>query len=118
MQSVQAGANLSAADKTTLMALNKEDASLETAFQQKLLAGTKAGALVVDDKKDLAGLSDAEIAAAAKAAEDRKLAGKWVLPLQNTTQQPALGSLTDRAVREKLFDSSRPRPGKGAADAT
>ncbi|HEX4861070.1 MAG TPA: M3 family metallopeptidase, partial [Rhizomicrobium sp.] len=118
MQFIHAGANLNASDKAKLMELNKEDASLETAFQQKLLAGTKAGGLVVDDKKDLAGLSDAEIAAAAKAAEDRKLAGKWVLPLQNTTQQPALGSLTDRAVREKLFDSSWTRTEKGDANDT
>jgi peptidyl-dipeptidase Dcp len=118
MQFIHAGANLNTADKSKLMDINKEDASLETAFQQKLLAATKVGGLVVDDKTQLAGLSDAEIGGAAKAAEDRKLAGKWVIPLQNTTQQPALGSLTDRSVREKLFDSSWTRTEKGDANDT
>jgi len=75
-QFVHAGANLSDADKAKLRAINKEDATLSTAFQQKLLAGTKAGALVASNKADLDGLSDQEIAAAAKAAQDRKLSGK------------------------------------------
>ena len=76
------------ADKVRLKEINKRDASLETAFQQKLVAAAKAGALVVDDKAQLKGLSDAEIAAAAEAAKSRGLKGKYVIPLQNTTQQP------------------------------
>ncbi|MGN6374813.1 MAG: peptidyl-dipeptidase Dcp [Sphingomonas sp.] len=117
-QFVHAGANLSDADKAKLKTLNKRLSTLETAFQQKLLAAAKAGALVVDDKAKLARLSDAEIAAAAQAAKDRGLDGKWVLPLQNTTQQPALTSLTDRATREALFDQSWTRAEKGDANDT
>jgi peptidyl-dipeptidase Dcp len=117
-QFIHAGANLSDADKAKLRELNKEDATLETQFQQKLLAGTKAGALVVDNKAALAGLSDAEIANAAKAAADRKMPGKFVIPLQNTTQQPALTSLADRATREKLFNNSWTRTEKGDANDT
>jgi peptidyl-dipeptidase Dcp len=113
-----AGALLSDADKAKLKEINKEDAALETQFQQKLLAGTKAGGLVVDNKADLAGLSDGEIAAAAQAAEGRGLKGKWVLPLQNTTQQPALSELTNRDVREKLFNASWTRTEKGDANDT
>jgi peptidyl-dipeptidase Dcp len=115
---VHAGANLSDADKAKLRAINQQDASLETAFQQKLLAGTKAGALVVDNKAALAGLSDAEIANAAHAAEARGLKGKFLIPLQNTTQQPALTSLSDRDTREKLFDNSWTRTEKGDANDT
>ncbi|HEX2591552.1 MAG TPA: M3 family metallopeptidase [Rhizomicrobium sp.] len=115
---VHSGALLSDADKETLKALNKEEATLSTAFQQKLLAGTKAGALVVDDKAQLAGLSDAEITAASKAAEDRKLPGKYVIPLQNTTQQPVLTDLSDRATREKLFGNSWTRTEKSDANDT
>ncbi|HEX4693156.1 M3 family metallopeptidase [Sphingomonas sp.] len=114
-QFVHAGANLNDADKVRLRDLNKQISSLETKFQQTLLAAAKAGALVVDDKAKLAGLSDAEIAAAAQAAKDRGLTGKWVLPLQNTTLQPALGSLTDRATREALFRASWTRATKGDA---
>ena len=110
---VRAGAQLSAADQAALRDLNKQLATLGNTFKAKLLAGTKAAALVVDDKAKLAGLSDAEIAAAAQAATERGLAGKYVIPLQNTTTQPALQSLTDRATRQALFDQSWTRAEKG-----
>jgi peptidyl-dipeptidase Dcp len=115
---VHAGANLADADKAKLRAINKREASLSTAFQQKLLAATKAGALVLDNKADLAGLSAEEIAAAGRAAESRGLKGKFVIPLQNTTQQPQLVSLTNRALREKLFKQSWTRVEKGDANDT
>jgi peptidyl-dipeptidase Dcp len=117
-QFIHAGANLSDADKEKLKEINKQDASLSTEFQQKLLAGTKAGAFITDNKADLVGLSDEEIAAAAKAAEDRKMPGKFVIPLQNTTQQPALTALTNRAVREKIFSNSWTRTERGDANDT
>ena len=115
---VRAGARLSDADKTQLKALNKEESTLSTQFTNKLLAATKAGAVVVDDKSKLAGLSDADIAAAAQAAKDRKLDGKYVISLQNTTQQPALQDLQDRGVREALFKASWDRAEKGDANDT
>ncbi len=117
-QFIHAGASLSDPDKEKLKEINKEDATLSTDFQQKLLAGAKAAAFVADDKAKLAGLSDEEIAAAAKAAEDRKMPGKFVIPLQNTTQQPALVSLTDRSVREQIFNNSWTRNEKGDANDT
>lgn len=115
---VKAGANLNAADKATLQALNTRISTLQTAFQQKLLAATKAGGLVVDDVKKLDGLGADGIAAAAKAAADRGMPGKWVLPLQNTTQQPALASLTDRATRQALFEKSWTRTEQSDANDT
>jgi peptidyl-dipeptidase Dcp len=102
---VHAGANLSEHDKSRMMQINKELAELSTSFRQKLIAGTKAGMLVVDDKAALAGLTDAAIANAAQAAAERSLAGKWVIPLQNTTQQPALTDLSVRATRQRLFEN-------------
>jgi len=113
-----AGANLSDADKTKLKKLNEEAATLSTKFENLLLNGTKAGALVVSDKSELAGLTPAEIEAAAGAAKARGLEGKWVLPLQNTTQQPALQSLEDRSTREKLFEKSWTRTELGDANDT
>ncbi|WNL46770.1 peptidyl-dipeptidase Dcp [Dyella sp. BiH032] len=115
---VHNGAKLSEADKAKLKELNKEESTLSTQFTNKLLAATKDGALVVDDKAKLAGLSDGDIAAAAQAAKDRKLDGKWVLPLQNTTQQPQLQSLTDRATREALFKASWDRAEHGDGNDT
>ena len=115
---VRAGALLSKEDKERLRELNQEESKLTTSFQNKLLAATKAGALVIDDKKELEGLSDAEISAAAEAAHQRGLDGKWVLTLQNTTQQPAQASLKDRAVRERLFRASTLRAEHGDANDT
>ena len=115
---VHSGALLSDPDKDKLRAINTELASLQTAFQQKLLAAAKAGALMVDDPKTLTGLSDGELAAAAKDAKGRGMDGKWLLPLQNTTQQPALESLSDRATREALFNQSWTRAEKGDANDT
>ena len=117
-QFVHAGALLSDKDKARLKEINKEDASLEAQFQQKLVAAAKAGALVLRDKADLAGLTDAEVAATVEAAKARKLNGRYVIPLQNTTQQPLLTSLENRAVREKLFHQSWMRAEKGDAHDT
>ena len=115
---VMAGAKLSDADKAKLKEYNKEEAGLQAQYNNKLLAAAKAGALVVDDKSKLAGLSDEDIAAAAQAAKDRHLDGKWVLTLQNTTQQPMLQDLTDRATRQALFEASWKRAEKGDANDT
>jgi peptidyl-dipeptidase Dcp len=113
-QFVKAGANLSDADKTKLKKLNEEDAVLETTFTNKLLAGTKAAAFVTTDKSRLAGLSDAQIAAAAEAAKERKVEG-YLIPLQNTTQQPDLTFLTDRATRQQIFENSYTRTERGGS---
>ncbi len=104
-QFVKAGANLSDADKARLKTINEEDSTLENAFMNKLLAATKAGAYSTADPKALAGLSEAQIAAAAQDAHARKQQG-WRVPLQNTTQQPDLTFLTDRATRKEIFENS------------
>src|SRR5262249_19805625 len=75
---VRAGATLSEADKATLTSLNKEQAELTTKFMQRLLADTAASAVVVSDKAQLAGLSEGDLAAAAEAAKEKKLDGRWV----------------------------------------
>jgi len=85
---VRAGALLAEPDKARLRALNQEESRLATDFQNRLLAATKAGAVVVGDKNELDGLSDADIAAAAEAARERKLDGKWLLSLQNRHRRP------------------------------
>lgn len=114
---VKFGAKLDSAKQTELKKLNTRLSGLESKFPQTLLAATKAGALHVTDKAALAGLSDDQIAAAAQAAKDRKLDG-YVLPLQNTTQQPPLESLTNRATREALYKASITRASKGDANDT
>src|SRR5436190_2399197 len=115
---VRAGAQLSEADKTRIRAINQDLARLSTEFTNKLLAGTKNGALVIDDASQLAGMTSDEIQTAAAAAQQRGLSGKWVLPLRNTTQQPAQAELTNRAVRQKLFELSTLRTARGDSNDT
>ena len=114
---VHAGANLSETDKAELKKLNEELATLSNDFVQKVLAATKQAAYVTADKSALAGLSDAEISAAAQAAKARKVEG-YVIPLQNTTQQPDLISLNNRATREAIFTNSWNRTEHGDANDT
>jgi peptidyl-dipeptidase Dcp len=86
---VHSGANLAEADKVTLKKLNEEASSLSDGFSKKLLDATKAAAFTTTDKGALAGLGDAQLAADAQAAKGRNVDG-YLIPLQNTTQQPVL----------------------------
>lgn len=113
-----AGAKLSDADKTKLKKLNEEEASLSTKFSNLLLAANKAGGILFSDKAELAGLSQGELDAAAQDAKANKQTGKWLISLQNTTQQPILRSLTNRATREKIFKASWNRTEKQDANDT
>lgn len=101
-----AGANLSDADKDKMKKINEELASLGTLFGNKLLIARKNGAVLFDTEKELDGLSADEIAAAKTKATEVGQEGKYLIGLLNTTQQPLLQSLTNRATREKLFKSS------------
>jgi peptidyl-dipeptidase Dcp len=114
---VHAGALLSEADKEKLKKINEEDSTLQSDFTDKLLAATKDGAYSTTDATALAGFNDAEMAAAAQAAQGRKQQG-WLVPLQNTTQQPDLVTLTNRATRQAIFDNSWNRTERGDANDT
>src|SRR5262249_28528581 len=96
---------------------NEEESTLSTAFTKKLLAATKAAAYVTTDKAALIGLSETRVKGVAEAAKDRKVQG-YVIPLQNTTQQPDLASLTVRATRQALFETWWNGAERGGADDT
>ena len=109
---IHAGANLGEAEKTRLKEINGQLSVLSNVFKERLLAATKAGAFATTDKAALAGLSDGQIAAAAQAAKRSGREG-YVVPLQNTTQQPVLQMSSDRATRKAIFDSSWNRTERG-----
>ncbi|MFL6246243.1 MAG: M3 family metallopeptidase [Thermoanaerobaculia bacterium] len=115
---VRAGALLADKDKETLRALNQEETKLSKQFRDRILADTDQSAVVVRNVGELDGLSNADIAAAAEAAKEKKLANQWVLSLQNTTLQPALASLKNRALRQRLFEASVARGNHGGANDT
>ncbi len=115
---ILAGARLGEAEKQALKAINTESATLISQFNQRLLAADKAGGLVVDYPHQLDGLSQAELDAAARAAADKGLRDRWLIPLLNTTQQPALQQLRDRQTRENLFKAGWLRTQKNDANDT
>ncbi|HEY1814442.1 MAG TPA: M3 family metallopeptidase [Kofleriaceae bacterium] len=103
---VRAGAQLSPTDQADLRKLNEEESTLSAKYSELQLKEMNAGAVVVDDKAQLDGMSDSDIAAAAVAAKSRGMEGKWVIPLVNTTGQPALATLKNRALRQKIYEAS------------
>ncbi|EOZ9388684.1 peptidyl-dipeptidase Dcp [Enterobacter cancerogenus] len=115
---VLAGARLNAAEKAELKTLNTESASLTSRFNQRLLAADNAGGLVVDDVQQLDGLSADQIGTAAQAATEKGLRDRWLIPLLNTTQQPALAALRNRQTRERLFKAGWDRTQKGDKNDT
>jgi peptidyl-dipeptidase Dcp len=115
---VRAGAQLPDSSQNRMRQLNQEEASLTTQFENKLLAATKAAALVLNDRSQLQGMNEGEIEAAAAAAKERGLAGKYIIVLQNTTQQPAQVSLANREVRRQLFEASTRRADRGDSNDT
>lgn len=114
----RAGANLDDAQKARLKQINGQLAELGTQFDKKVLAERNESAVVVDTRAELDGLTDEQIDAAAQVAKSRGLDGKFVLTILNTTGQPPATSLTNRAVREKLYKASLARDSRGNANDT
>ena len=110
---VRAGAKLSNADKEKLKSLNAQLATMENKFNQNVLKEMNASALVIDTKEELAGLSASEIETASSTAKVKGLAGKYMIPLMNTTGQPLLATLENRATRQRLYEASINRGSHG-----
>lgn len=110
---VRAGAQLSAEEKEKIKAINSELATLQTAFSQNVLNEVNASAVVVETREELTGMSDTKIEAAAQAAKAKDMEGKYLLALLNTSQQPPLASLEDRALRQRIMESSLARGSRG-----
>jgi peptidyl-dipeptidase Dcp len=115
---VRAGSRLAASEQGRLRALNTELSALTAEFGTRLLADTNDAAVVVDEPAQLDGMAPDAVSAAARVAESRGHPGRYLIPLVLPTQQPALASLTDRALRERLFRASTSRGARGNAHDT
>ncbi|WP_454048886.1 M3 family metallopeptidase [Cellulomonas sp. Marseille-Q8402] len=115
---VRAGVRLDDAAQDRLRALNGEITRLETVFGRQLLAETNDSAVLVTDAAELDGLAEDARAAAAEAATRRGHEGAWLIDLILPTQQPALASLTDRGLRERIHTASVRRGGRGTENDT
>jgi len=110
---VRAGALLSDADKEKLSAMNSELASLQTLFSQNVLNEVNASAVIVDSREELAGMPETSIEAAAEAAKSKDMEGKYLIALINTSQQPPLATLENRALRQRIMEASLARGSRG-----
>ena len=110
---VRGGAALSVPEQQHMKELNAEIASLETLYSQNILSEVNDLAVIVDTEEELTGLDQALITAAREEAAARDLDGKYVLPLLNTSSQPALASLQNRALRERIHSISLSRGSRG-----
>lgn len=110
---IMAGAKLTDEQKVKIRALNEEQSTLTNEFSQRLLRLTKDIAIVVDNKEQLAGLSDSEITSAANDAKAAGHDGKYLINITNTTRQPILASLENRELRQRIWEASANRGLKG-----
>jgi peptidyl-dipeptidase Dcp len=110
-----AGANLSPEAKEKMRKLNEEEALLSAQYVNKLMAAAKKGALIIEDKALLDGLSDNEIEVLKQEVDGKTV---YVLPLHNTTQHPMLASLNNRETRRRLFEHSLLRAQRGDENDT
>ncbi|EON23865.1 thimet oligopeptidase [Nocardioides sp. CF8] len=95
-------------EQARLRELNTELATLATKFDQLLVAGRNAAGVLITDEAELDGLDDGERAGAKEAAQEVGEDG-WLLTITNTTGQPVLASLRNRAVRERVWRASAER---------
>jgi len=110
---VRAGALLDAAGKERMTELNEEEARLVARFEENILKERMASAVQVDDARALEGLQAEAIEAAALAAKEKGHDGQWLIDLRNTTTQPVLAELKDRALRERIMRASLARNSRG-----
>lgn len=110
---IRAGAALTEEQQERMREINSELAVLETEFSQNVLSEVNDLAIVVATREELTGLDEALIQAAADEAESRGLSGQYVLPLLNTSGQPALASLQNRDLRERIHLTSLSRGNRG-----
>ena len=110
---MRAGAALTSQQQDQMRETNKEIAVLQTQYRQNILSEVNDLAIVVDSREELIGMSEALITAAQNEAESRELSGKFVIPLLNTSGQPSLASLQNRALRERIHTTSLSRGSRG-----
>ena len=111
-----AGAGLDEGQKAKLREFNQKLSTLTTRFEKNLLADTNELAVVIADVAELDGLGAGEISAAAEAAKDRGLEGKYLVTLVLPTGHPYLDALTNPAVRARIMAASRARGSNGGAN--
>jgi peptidyl-dipeptidase Dcp len=110
---VRSGALLGAEDQARLREINKQLSRLGVAFSDNLLAETNAFQLVVESESDLAGLPKGVVEAAAGAAAEADMEGKWLFTTHKPSMLPFLTYADNRELRRQLFTAYTMRGNNG-----
>ena len=102
---IRGGANLNSADKEMFSKINGELSTLSIQFGENVLKETNNFELVIDNKADLAGLSESIIANAAETAANKGEKGKWVFTIQKPSMIPFIQYSDKRELREKIYSA-------------
>ena len=103
LDSILAGARLSAAAKARLSEIVERLAQLQTCFSQNILADEAEWCLWLKDEDDLKGLPEAVRASARTAAAQRGKPEAWAITLSRSLVVPFLTHSERRELREQAF---------------
>ena len=103
---VRSGALLSDAQMERMKQINLRISELQEQWGTMLPDATNNAVVWVQDKSELVGLSEADIAQCKKDAESRGGKAPYCIVIINTTQQPILTSLDNRDLRRRVYEAS------------
>ncbi len=103
---VRRGALLPEDKMERMKEINLRISDLQQQWGDVLPEATNDAVVWVDNKEELAGLSEADIAQCAKDAESRGQKAPYAIVIVNTTQQPLLASLDNRDLRRRVYEAS------------
>lgn len=113
---VRGGALLNDEDKESLRQINEQMSTLGPAFSQNVKKSADDFELVITDESDLAGLPKTAIEAAALAAEEKDMKGKWLFTLDFPSYVPFVTYADNRALREQMWRAFASRAYKDQYD--
>lgn len=102
---VRGGAKLDDTGKDRLREINQQLSLLSIEFGDNVRNETNAFELVITEEKDLAGLPENVIAAAAETAEAKDKAGQWVFTVQKPSMIPFLQYAENRELRKQIYQA-------------
>lgn len=100
---VRSGAALDAEKQAELSQINEQLSTLSLQFGNNLLKENGGYKLVIEDEKDLAGLPQSSIEAAAAQAKEDGMEGKWVFTLSKPSLIPFLQYADNRKLRKQMY---------------
>jgi oligopeptidase A len=109
------GADLDAAGKARMEAIDVELTQITTKFSENVLDATNAFELVLTEEQQLAGLPESARAAARQSATSKNLAG-WRFTLQGPSYLALMTYLDDGALREQVYRAHSTRATAGKLD--